>query len=142
MELKIKRLHKDAIVPTYGTGLSSCADLYAVEDITIKPDETKVVRSGWAMEAPYGYAIHVYPRSGLSCKNDLLMLNSVGIIDWDYRGEVLSYFKNVGSNTVVIRRGDRYAQMSIKRIDRLIFEEVVELTPTARGAGGFGSTGK
>lgn len=142
MEMKIKRLHKDAVAPTYGTDLSSCADLYAVEDLTIKPGDTKVIRSGWAMEAPYGYAIHVYPRSGLSCKNDLVMLNAVGIIDWDYRGELISYFKNIGDKTVVIRKGDRYAQMSIKRIDRLIFDEVKELTPTARGDGGFGSTGR
>jgi dUTP pyrophosphatase len=139
--MKLKRLHKDAIIPTYGTEGSSCADLYAIEDIMFKPNDAKIVRCGWAMEPPYGYVIHVFPRSGWACKKQIILLNSVGVIDWDYRGEVYSYMKNIGTETVVIRKGDRYAQMSIERIEHLTFEEVIELTPTHRGSNGFGSTG-
>jgi len=142
MDMKLKRLHKDAVIPTYSTDGSSCADLYAVEDITLRPDEVKMLRSGWAMEPPYGYAIHVYPRSGLSSKKQLVLLNSVGIIDWDYRGEIISYMKNLSDDVVVIKKGERYAQMGVKKIERVSFEEVDELTPTRRGSGGFGSTGK
>lgn len=128
MEIKLKRLHENAMIPTYTTGYSSCAELYVIEDLTIEPGETKIIRSGWAMEAPYGFSIHIYPRRGLSAGHELIMLNSVSIIDWDYRGEVICDFKNIGKNPVVLRKGDRFAKMRLKRLDKLIFEEVEELS--------------
>jgi dUTP pyrophosphatase len=141
MELKLKRLHKDAVVPTYGSADSSCADLYAIEDVMFKPGDVKVIRSGWATEPLYGYSIHVYSRSGISAKQEVILLNSVGIIDQDYRGELLSYMKNLSNKDVLIKKGDRYAQISIRKVERCAFIEVDELTPTKRGSGGFGSTG-
>jgi dUTP pyrophosphatase len=142
MEIKLKRLHKDAKVPTYGTERSAYLDLYAVEDVMLSPGETKVIRSGWAFEIPELHYVDVLPRSGLACKKGIISLNSVGIIDSDYRGEILTTMRNLGEDPVLIAKGDRYAQMAIKRSIYTTFREVDELTPTERGSGGFGSTGK
>lgn len=142
MEIKLKRLSKDAIVPTYGTPHSAYLDLYAIEDVFLHPGDVKVIRSGWAFEIPEGYYVDVLPRSGLSCKKGVISLNSVGIIDSDYRGEILTTMKNLSNEPLLISKGDRYAQMSIKKWIYTTFMEVDELTPTMRGSGGFGSTGK
>jgi len=142
MEIKLKRLNKDAIIPTYGTEYSAYLDLYAVEDVSLRPGDVRVIRSGWAFEIPEGYYVDILPRSGLACKKGVITLNSVGIIDSDYRGEVLTTMRNVGDELVLISKGDRYAQMAIKKAIYTIFKEVDELTPTSRGSGGFGSTGK
>lgn len=142
MEIKLKRLHKDAKIPTYGTNHAAYLDLYAVEDMFLSPGDVKIILSGWAFEIPEGYYVDVLPRSGLACKHGIITMNSVGIIDSDYRGEVLTTVKNVSAEPFLIMKGDRYAQMSIKRAIYTTFEEVDELTPTTRGSGGFGSTGK
>lgn len=142
MKIKLKRLHKDAIIPTYGTKSSACLDLYAVEDVTFRSGDTKRIRSGWAFEIPEGYYVEIMPRSGLSIKNDLIMPNSPGIVDSDYRGEIFVYMKFLKENWQFnIRKGDRFAQMQIKRSITMEFEEVEELDETGRGSGGFGSTG-
>jgi dUTP pyrophosphatase len=142
MEIKLKRLHPDAKVPTYGTDRAAYLDLYAVEDMTLYPGETRVVRSGWAFEIPEGYYVDVLPRSGLACKKGIITMNSVGIIDSDYRGEVLTTLRNISNDPFLLLKGDRYAQMAIKKSIYTTFKEVDELTPTERGSGGFGSTGK
>lgn len=140
MEIKLKRLDSNAIVPTYGTPYACCADLYAIEDVLLKPGESKFVRCGWAMEIPEEYYVDIYPRGSMIAINKILPLTSP--IDSDYRGEVYTAMKNIGDKEVLIRRGDRYAQMTIKKRIFMNFKEMDELTPTDRGSGRFGSTGK
>ena len=142
MEIKRKRLNENAIVPTYGTDRSAYVDLYAIENVLLRTKDVKVIRSGWAFEIPEGYYIDVLPRSGLACKKGIISLNSVGIIDSDYRGAVLTTMRNVSDEPVLISKGDRYAQIAVKKSIYITFKEVDELTPTDRGSGGFGSTGK
>ena len=142
MQIKLKRLHKNAKVPTYGTENAAALDLYAVEDVTFKSGDTKRIRSGWAFEIPEGYYVEIMPRSGVSIKNDLIMPNSPGIVDSDYRGEIFVYMKFLKENwQFSIKKGDRFAQMMIKKTILVNFEEVEELNETGRGVGGFGSTG-
>ena len=142
MKIKLKRLSKDAKVPTYGTENAAALDLYAVEDVMFKSGDIKCIKSGWAFEIPEGYYVEIMPRSGLSIKNELIMPNAPGIVDSDYRGEVYNYMKFLKENSVFsIKRGDRYAQMMIKKVILVEFEEVKELNDTGRGSGGFGSTG-
>ena len=141
MKIKLKRLSKYAKVPTYGTEYSAALDLYATESITLHPGDVKIIRSGWAFEIPNGYYVEISPRSSLACKSQLIVLNSPGIIDADYRGEVFTYMKNISNHGKIIQSGDRYAQMLIKKVILVYFEEVEELSETGRGSGGFGSTG-
>ena len=141
-KIKLKRLHTDAKIPTQGTINSACFDFYAVETVTIKPNEVKLIECGWAFEIPEGYYVHLYPRSSLACKQQLIILNSPGVIDSDYRGPVLCFSKNIGHSIVTIKKGDRYAQMALRRVVETVFEEVAELNTTNRGIGGTGSTGK
>lgn len=142
INIKLKRLHKDAKVPTYAHCDDACADLYAIEDVVFRPGDVKYIRSGFAMEIPRGYSIQIYPRSGMACKSQLIKLNSPGIIDSTYRGELFTCMKNLSNNIVSIKKGDRYAQMFLVENIKMYFEEVNELNETDRGAGGFGSTGK
>ena len=143
MKIKLKRLHKDAKVPTYGTVASACLDMYAIEDVTFRSGDTMRIRSGWAFEIPEGYYVEIVPRSGLSIKNDLIMPNSPGVVDSDYRGEVFVYMKFLRENwQFSIKKGDRFAQIMIKKVILVDFEEVEELSETGRGSGGFGSTGE
>jgi len=143
MEIKLKRLSKYAKIPTYGTKHSAALDLYATESVTFHPGDVKVIRSGWAFEIPEQYYVDIMPRSGMSIKNELVMFNSPGIVDSDYRGEVYVYFKFIKESGVFsIKKSDRFAQMMIKKKIHVEFEEVEELSETDRGSGGFGSTGK
>lgn len=140
MEIKLKRLHEDAIVPTYATDGSACVDLYAVEDYVFYPGELKFIRSGWACEIPKEYYIEVHNRSGVAYKKQLIIVSS-RIIDEDYTGEISTPVKNIGNTTESINKGDRFAQMILKKRIFMSFKEVEELTPTSRGSGGFGSSG-
>ena len=141
MNIKLKKLHKDAIIPTYGTEDSACVDLHAVEDVGIHRGEMKWIRSGLAVEIPAGYYIEVYNRSGNAAKRQLVITSS-RVIDADYRGEIFAPIKNIGDSAQSIRKGDRFAQMMIKKVIKMKFIEVDELTNTGREAGGFGSTGR
>lgn len=145
LPVKIKRLHKDAKMPTYATDGSAAVDLYAVEDYFIKPNKVIQLRTGIAIEMPKGYYAEVYNRSGLSAKKELIIISS-RIIDNDYRGELFVPMKLIAnlpeSWGVAICKGDRIAQMIIKRYEEIEFEEVDELSKTNRGNGGFGSSGK
>ncbi len=140
MEIKLKKLHKDAIVPEYGTEYSACVDLHAVEDVIIKPGDISWVRSGLASEIPQGYYIEMFNRSSVAGKKQLVIVSS-RVIDADYRGEIFAPIKNIGNTTQFIKKGDRFAQMMIKKVIKMSFIEVEELKNTERGAGGFGSTG-
>lgn len=142
--MNVKFLRPGAIMPTYGTEYSAGADLYACieESVTIQPGETKSIPTGIAVEIPVGYAGLVYARSGMACKRDLAPANKVGVVDSDYRGELLVMLHNHGQQPQTINSGDRIAQMVITPVLTPSFTLVDELTDTTRGTGGFGSTGK
>lgn len=143
INIKVKKLHTDAVLPTFAHDTDACMDLYAVEDVILRPGEVKFIRSGLAFEIPTGYYIEVRPRSGLASKKQVIILNSPATIDADYRGEVLVFMKNLsGVDHVVISKGDRFAQMTLKKRLDFEFVEVDELSETERGEGGFGSSGK
>jgi dUTP pyrophosphatase len=146
MRIEVKRLRPDAIVPTYGTDLAAGADLYAclkdgVTLLTVGPSEWALIPCGFAMALPEGYEAQVRPRSGLALKHGVTVLNSPGTIDADYRGEVGALLINQSDEPFHVRTGDRIAQMVIAPALRAEFQAVEKLSETARGAGGFGSTG-
>lgn len=142
--IPVKKLKKNAMLPTYGTADSAGADLYACleETIRIKPGESAFVPTGLAMEIPKGYAGLIYARSGLACKRGLAPANKVGVIDSDYRGEFIVVLHNHGTVTQEISHGERIAQLVITPVFTPGFAEVTDLTDTERAGGGFGSTGK
>jgi dUTP pyrophosphatase len=142
--IKVKKLRPGAHLPTYGTAFSAGADLYACleEPVTIAPGETKKIPTGLAMEIPVGFAGLIYARSGLGTKQGLAPANKVGVVDSDYRGEFMVFLHNHSAETRTVSHSDRVAQLLVTPVFTPGFEETDELTDTARGAGGFGSTGK
>ena len=142
--IKVKKLRPGAHLPTYGTEFSAAADLYACleEPVTIAPGETKKIPTGLSMEIPIGCAGLIYARSSLGTKQGLAPANKVGVVDSDYRGEFMIFLHNHGSQPQTVSHGDRVAQLLVTPVFTPGFEEADELTDTARGAGGFGSTGK
>jgi dUTP pyrophosphatase len=130
-------------LPQYATALSAGVDLEAAVDapLTLKPGERALVPTGLAMALPQGYEAQIRPRSGLAFKNGVTVLNSPGTIDADYRGEVKVLLVNLGQSDFVIERGMRIAQMVIAPFTQVSWSVVENLDETARGAGGFGSTG-
>lgn len=143
-KVNIKKLDERAVIPTYGTKLSAGADLYAVldDDVIIAPGETVFVRTGLALEIPAGYAGLIFARSGLACKKGLAPANKVGVVDADYRGEVMVAVHNHSLEDRVVGSGERIAQLVIMPFYKAEFNEVSELNDTIRGEGGFGSTGE
>jgi len=145
LKAKIKRLPhgQDLPLPQYQTIHSAGMDLYAAvkEDLIIAPGDWKLVPTGLTMALPEGYEAQVRPRSGLALKQGVSVLNSPGTVDADYRGEVGVILMNHSKKDLVVKRGDRIAQMIINKIEQIVFEEVAELPSTDRGAGGFGHTG-
>ena len=141
--VRFTKLDPRAIVPKYATADAAGADLYArlPEALTIGAGETKMVHTGIAIAVPQGFAGLVYARSGLASKRGLAPANKVGVIDADYRGEVHVCLRNNGSEPFTVARGDRIAQLMFLPVLTAAFLEVEELDETARGAGGFGSTG-
>lgn len=144
MKIVIKKLHADAVIPTYGTAYAAGADLYAVTDggLSIGAGETVLVHTGLALEIPEGYAGFIYARSGLASKRGLAPANKVGVIDADYRGEVMVALHNHSDKTQIVESGERIAQLVIAPFLHAEFAEADELSSTDRGAGGFGSTGR
>jgi dUTP pyrophosphatase len=130
-------------LPSYATVSSAGMDLLAAtnEDITIKPGKRVLIKTGISIALPEGFEAQIRPRSGLAWKNGITVLNSPGTIDADYRGEIGVILINHGEEEFIITRGMRIAQMIIANYTRAEFKEVVELDDTARGSGGFGSTG-
>ena len=143
-DLRIKKLRDNAQMPTYGSEYAAGADMYAALDeaVTIEPGETKFIPTGLAFEIPEGYAGFVHARSGLASKRGLAPANKVGVIDADYRGEVMVALHNHGTEAQTVEKGERIAQMVIAPYLKVEYEEVEELSSTKRGEGGFGSTGK
>lgn len=144
INVKLKKIRENAKMPEYGTEFSAGADLYAVlEDVVeIYPGETKFIPTGLAMEMPNGLAGFIYARSGLSCKKGLAPANKVGVVDSDYRGEVMVALHNHSDEKRTIENGDKIAQMIFAPYFAADFEFVEELCDSVRGEGGFGSTGK
>lgn len=143
-DLRIKKLRDNAQMPTYGSEFAAGADMYAAIDeaVTIGPNETKLIPTGLAFEIPEGYAGFVYARSGLASKRGLAPANKVGVIDADYRGEVMVALHNHGTEAQTVETGERIAQMIIAPFVTVNYVFSDELDDTVRGEGGFGSTGR
>ena len=141
--IAVKKLKENAILPTYGSNFSAGADLYAVTDEPIEflPNQTKLVGTGLAMEIPEGYAGLIYARSGLASKRGLAPANKVGVVDADYRGEIMVALHNHSDKIQTIEPKERIAQLVVTPFLKAEFFETETLTDTTRGAGGFGSTG-
>ena len=146
-EVKIKKLNEKAVIPTYGSTSAAGADLYAVVNnntnmVEILPHETAFIGTGIAMEIPENYVGLIYARSGMACKKGLAPANKVGVIDSDYRGEIIVALYNQSNEVRTIETGDRIAQIIIQPVKQSNFVLVNEVSDTSRGDGGFGSTGK
>lgn len=145
LKVQVKVLpHGEGIpLPKYMSDHAAGMDLYAAVDpeVIIPPGEWKLVPTGISIALPEGYEAQVRPRSGLALKQGVSILNTPGTVDADYRGEVGVILMNHSKENLVIKRGDRIAQMIINKVERIVFEEVEELPSSDRGTGGFGSTG-
>lgn len=137
------KLRADAILPEYKTSGSAGADVFALllDDVVIKPHERVLIATGIAMAMPAGYEAQIRSRSGLAFKNGIMVLNSPGTIDNDYRGELKILLCNMGSEDFVVQNGMRIAQIVFCKYEQMFFAETASLEDTVRGVGGFGSTG-
>ena len=145
IKVNFKKLNPSAKIPTYGSEYAAGADLYAFtnsETVTFKPGETKLIHTGIAMEIPEGYAGLIYARSGIANKRGLAPSNKVGVVDSDYRGEIMVSLHNHSAEEQTISDFERIAQMVITPFLKVEYTEVENLSDTVRGEGGFGSTGK
>ena len=144
MKLKIQRLENNRVLPEYKTVGASGMDLCAgiSEPITIKPLERKLIPTGLKIELEHGFEAQIRPRSGLSIKHGITLINCVGTIDEDYRGEIQIPVVNLSNVEYTILPDERIAQMVIAKYEQADIEVVTELSDTVRGEGGFGSTGK
>jgi len=139
--IKFKKLHEDAVIPQYQTPLASGFDFVTIEDVTLIPGETQLVRTGLACEIPEHCELQLRPRSGLSTKYPTYISNAPATIDADYRGEVKIIVTNFSRDYMRIEKGTRIAQGVVAEVCRLRIAEVLNLSETERGQGGFGSTG-
>ena len=144
LPIAIRRLPngKDLPLPAYATEHAAGMDVVAAESLTLGPGERHAVATGFAIAIPQGFEVQVRPRSGLALKHGITCLNTPGTIDSDYRGEVKVILANLGAEPFEVVRGERIAQLVPAPVLRARFEEVADLDDTARGAGGFGSTGR
>lgn len=143
-KVNVKKLNEKAIIPTYGSEFAAGADLYACleETVTINPGETLLIKTGIAMEIPEGFAGLIYARSGLATKKGLAPANKVGVVDADYRGEIMVPLHNHSNKATSVEPGERIAQLVITPFLTAAFVEQDELNDTVRGENGFGSTGR
>ena len=143
MKVRIKKLTDRAIIPTFGSTGSAGGDLYSAEngEIIVEPNQTVFIGTGLAVEIPDGYVGLVYARSGLATKSGLAPANKVGVIDSDYRGPIIVALKNESDEMQYIEHGERIAQIVVQPYVCVEFEETENIGTTARGEGGFGSTG-
>lgn len=146
--LKFKRLHPDALLPAYATPGSAGMDIcfqsgeFENDQVTLWAGDRSIFPTGLAVEIPEGYELQCRPRSGLAAKAGIMVVNSPGTIDSDYRGEIKVILLNTGGREVNFKNGDRIAQLVLAKTPKLPIFEVEELTDTERGLGGFGSTGR
>lgn len=142
--MKVKVINRSAYdLPQYETALAAGLDIKAniTEPLTLKPLERALIPTGLYAELPEGYEMQIRPRSGMAAKFGISVLNTPGTIDPDYRGEIKVILVNLSSQDYVLNPGERVAQMVIARFERIEWESVEQLSPTGRGAGGFGHTG-
>jgi dUTP pyrophosphatase len=142
VDVLVRRLDPGLPLPAYAHPGDAGADLVTAEDVELAPGERAVVPTGMAIALPDGYAAFIHPRSGLSARLGVTIVNAPGTVDAGYRGEIKVTLLNTDAReTVRLRRGDRIAQMVVQRVGQAVFHEVTALPGSARGAGGFGSTG-
>ena len=143
ISMNIKKLNENATVPTYGSASAAGADLYACEQyaVTIEPSQTVLIHTGIAMAIPEGFVGLIYARSGLASKRGLAPANKVGVIDSDYRGEIMVALHNHSQTAQTIENGERIAQIVFTPYASADFTVASDLDSTQRGEGGFGSTG-
>ena len=152
VDLKIKKLNEDAVIPKYAHEGDAGFDLSAIvlerdcmgkmtDTVNIAPGEKYIAKTGLAFAVPNGYELQVRPRSGLAYKHGITVINSPGTVDSGYRGEVMVILLNTGKNSFEIKSGDRIAQAVINKLPTVSIREVEDLDETERGEGGFGSTG-
>ncbi|BDQ28711.1 dUTP diphosphatase [Helicobacter ailurogastricus] len=141
LKVKLQRLHPNALIPAYQSAGASGFDLCALESLEIAPKSVGLVRTGLALELEKGYEVQVRSRSGLALKHQIVVLNSPGTIDSDYRGELQVILMNLGDVPFDIKAGDRIAQGVLCRIFQADFALSTELEATQRGTKGFGSSG-
>ncbi|MDO7253830.1 dUTP diphosphatase [Helicobacter cappadocius] len=141
MNIKIKKLHPDALVPKYQTLQAAGFDIHSIEDTIVAAQESKLIKTGLSMSIQNGYELQIRPRSGLALKHSISVLNSPGTIDSDYRGEIMVILINHSTQEFAIKKGDRIAQGVVSKVYQADFIEVEELDDTLRGSGGFGSSG-
>ena len=144
IEIKFTRLpHGDGLpLPQYASDAAAGLDITSAEDLVLDPGKRHAFATGLAIEIPHGFEVQVRPRSGLAIKHGVTCLNTPGTIDSDYRGEVKVILINHGEEPFHVRRGERIAQLVPAPVCRAHFSEAIELMETARGSGGFGSTGR
>ncbi len=140
-KLKVKRIHKDAILPNYAHYNDAGLDLYSIEEKIINPSETALIKTGIKIELPFQTEAQIRPRSGLALKNSITVLNTPGTIDEGYRGEIGIILINHGKEAFKVEKGMKIAQMVVKPVWKVRVEEVEELSEDTRGEKGFGSTG-
>ena len=142
IQLKVQRLHKDLPLPEYAYPGDAGLDLVTAEDVIIEPGERAIIPTGIALAIPDGYAGFVQPRSGLALKHGLTIVNTPGLIDSHYRGEIKITALNTDKHeTIILKRGQRVAQLVIQQVPLVEIVECKELDATERGTGGFGSSG-
>ncbi|WP_121039452.1 dUTP diphosphatase [Helicobacter pylori] len=141
MKIKIQKIHPNAIIPKYQTEGSSGFDLHAVEEVTIKSHSVGLVKIGICLSLEVGYELQVRTRSGLALNHQVMVLNSPGTVDNDYRGEIKVILANLSDKDFKVQVGDRIAQGVVQKTYKAEFIEYEQLDETSRGSGGFGSTG-
>lgn len=139
VKVKIKKMNEEAIIPKYGSAKAGLCDLYAIEDKIVPAGATAVIGTGIACEPPEGFMLKIRSRSGLASKG---IITVGGEIDEDYRGEIKVILLNTSGADFTIAKGDRIAQMELRRYQQIDFNEVKNLSDTVRGVNGFGSSGK
>ena len=142
MQIKFKKLCEEAVIPEYQTAGSAGMDIRTIEDYRLMPGERHIFKTGLAVAVEDGYEVQVRARSGLSARDGVTVINGVGTIDADYRGEIGVALINHNIMPVLINAGDRIAQLVVNKIEQPEIVVVDELGDTVRGEGGFGSTGK
>ncbi|MGL2513231.1 deoxyuridine 5'-triphosphate nucleotidohydrolase [Helicobacter pylori] len=141
MKIKIQKIHPNALIPKYQTEGSSGFDLHAVEEVMIKPHGVGLVKIGICLSLEVGYELQVRTRSGLALNHQVMVLNSPGTVDNDYRGEIKVILANLSDKDFKVQVGDRIAQGVVQKTYKAEFIECERLDETSRGSGGFGSTG-
>ena len=144
IDIKLSRLpHGEGLpLPAYASEHAAGLDITSAEELTLEPGQRHAFATGFAIEIPHGYEVQVRPRSGLAFKHGITCLNTPGTIDSDYRGEVKVILVNLGQEPFAVKRGERIAQLVPASVTRANFVEAAQLGETARGANGFGSTGR